>query len=85
MNCRLVGGPGRGPRFELIIARLRAKYPNIFFLGLAAAVQGANQLAQWLTDTDAIAGASRPREPWKLFGRQGEAYTTCGTAAFNCS
>ena len=51
-ELQLVGRPGRGPRFELIIARLRAKYPNMLFLGLAAASQGADELAQWLTNAD---------------------------------
>ena len=59
-ELQLVGRPGRGPRFELIIARLRAKYPNMLFLGLSAMSQGADELAQWLTDANAIAGASRP-------------------------
>jgi superfamily II DNA/RNA helicase len=59
-ELQLVGRPGRGPRFELILTRLRAKYPNILFLGLSAASQGADDVAQWLTQTNAIAGASRP-------------------------
>ena len=59
-ELQLVGRPGRGPRFEMILTRLRAKYPEMLFLGLSAASQGANDVAQWLTHTNAIAGATRP-------------------------
>lgn len=59
-ELQLIGRPGRGPRFEMILARMRAKYPNMLFLGLCAATQGADALARWLTGNDAITGASRP-------------------------
>jgi hypothetical protein len=59
-ELQLVGRQGRGPRLELVLTRLRVKYPQMLFLGLSAASQGANDLARWLTDTDAISGATRP-------------------------
>lgn len=59
-ELQLVGRPGRGPRFELVLTRLRAKYPGMCFLGLSAAGQGADDVARWLTGEIAIAGASRP-------------------------
>jgi len=59
-ELQLIGRPGRGPRFEMILARLRGKYPNMLFLGLSAASQGADEVARWLTGADAIVGASRP-------------------------
>jgi replicative superfamily II helicase len=59
-ELQLVGRAGRGPRFELILARLRARYPQLQILGLCAASQGADELSEWLTGTDAIAGAKRP-------------------------
>lgn len=55
-----MGREGRGPRFELILARLRARYPAILVLGLCAATHGADEVANWLTGRDAIAGAKRP-------------------------
>jgi hypothetical protein len=59
-ELQLVGRQGRGPRFEMIIARLRSKFPGMFFLGLSAASQGADDIAMWLTGSGAIAGATRP-------------------------
>ncbi len=59
-ELQLLGRPGRGPRFELILTRLRMKYPDLQILGLSAASQGADDVAHWLTDQDAIAGAKRP-------------------------
>jgi superfamily II DNA/RNA helicase len=72
-ELQLVGRQGRGPRFEMIIARLRAKFPSMFFLGLSAASQGADDLAMWLTGSGAIAGATRPTGTleivWETNGR----------------
>lgn len=72
-ELQLVGRPGRGPRFELILARLRSKYPDMLFLGLSAASQGADDLSYWLTETDPIAGATRPTGTleivWETGGR----------------
>jgi hypothetical protein len=59
-ELQLVGRPGRGPRLELVLARLRVKYPQMLFLGLSAASQGADDVSRWLTGDDAIAGATRP-------------------------
>ena len=59
-EVQLVGRPGRGPRFELIIARLRSKYPGIRFLGLSAASAAINNLADWLSGGDAVVGSGRP-------------------------
>ncbi len=59
-ELQLLGRPGRGPRFELILTRLRMKYPNLEILGLSAASQGADDVARWLSGRDAIAGAKRP-------------------------
>lgn len=59
-ELQLIGRPGRGPRFEMILARLRSKYPAASILGLCAASAKADDLAQWLAGSDAIAGASRP-------------------------
>ena len=59
-ELQLVGRAGRGPRFELILTRLRAKYPGLRILGLCAASQGADDLAAWLGADEAIAGATRP-------------------------
>ena len=72
-ELQLIGRPGRGPRFEMVLARLRAKYPGMLFLGLSAASQGANDISQWLTGSGAIAGATRPTGTleiiWETDGR----------------
>ena len=72
-ELQLVGRSGRGPRFELILTRLRSKYPSMLILGLSAASQGADELSHWLTGADAIAGASRPTGTleivWETNGR----------------
>lgn len=59
-ELHLIGRPNRGPRFELVLARVRARYPEMHFLGLSAATQGADDLAEWLTGQEPILGARRP-------------------------
>lgn len=59
-ELQLLGRPGRGPRFELILTRLRAMHPALRILGLCAATQGADDIASWLGANEAIAGARRP-------------------------
>ncbi|MER6654565.1 DEAD/DEAH box helicase [Streptomyces sp. NPDC000971] len=59
-ELQLVGRPGRGPRFELILARIRQRYPNWKMLGLCAASQGTDELSAWLTAQNSISGARRP-------------------------
>jgi hypothetical protein len=59
-ELQLVGRPGRGPRFELILARIRQRYPHWNILGLCAASHGTDELSSWLTAQDSISGARRP-------------------------
>lgn len=59
-ELQLLGRPGRGPRFDLILTRLRAMYPSLKILGLCAASQGADDVASWLGASEAIVGARRP-------------------------
>lgn len=59
-ELQLLGRPGRGPRFDLILTRIRAMYPGLKILGLCAASQGADDVATWLGASEAIAGARRP-------------------------
>ncbi|MFD4992084.1 DEAD/DEAH box helicase [Cellulosimicrobium cellulans] len=59
-ELQLVGRRGRGPRMELLLARLQAAMPDLEFLGLSAASHGADSVARWLTGHDAISGATRP-------------------------
>lgn len=67
-NCRalvfdelqLLGRPGRGPRFELVLTRLRHKYPDMPILGLSAASLGTDEIAEWFGAGAPIAGATRP-------------------------
>ncbi len=72
-ELQLVGRAGRGPRFELILTRLRAKYPSIRLLGLSAAAQGADDVARWLTGQPALAGARRPTGTLEILWETGGA------------
>jgi hypothetical protein len=59
-ELHLVGRSGRGPRFELILARVRQRQPDLKILGLAAAAHGSQELSEWLGDAERIEGARRP-------------------------
>jgi|GEM_PF-6688598 len=59
-ELQLVGRPGRGPRFELVLTRLRAKFPQMKFLGLSAATHGTDDVANWLAGGEKVEGARRP-------------------------
>ena len=59
-ELQLIARAGRGPRFELLLARIRSHFPNWKVLGLTAASHETNDLARWLTDSEPIAGARRP-------------------------
>ncbi|MET8893546.1 DEAD/DEAH box helicase [Streptomyces albogriseolus] len=71
-ELQLVGRAGRGPRFELILARLRQRYPEWNILGLCAASHGTDELSAWLTGQVSISGARRPTGTlevvWKTSG-----------------
>lgn len=75
-EIQLVGRVGRGPRFELLLARARQAYPNWEFLGLAAATSDAGQLSDWLTQSPTITGGRRPTGTleivWRTNGRMGQ-------------
>ena len=59
-EMHLLGRSGRGPRFEMILARMRVKYPDMPLLLLSAASQGVDEIAQWLTDGRVSTGSRRP-------------------------
>jgi len=59
-ELQLVGRPGRGPRLELLLTRLRAQFPSLPLLGLSAASMGAEDLAAWLGDQTPVTGGRRP-------------------------
>jgi len=59
-ELQMVGRPGRGPRFELLITRVRERFPGWEVLGLSAATHGADDLARWLVEGSPITGARRP-------------------------
>lgn len=59
-ELQLVGREGRGPRFELLLTRLRWAYPHLPILGLCAASRGIDDLAGWLTGSAPVTGAKRP-------------------------
>ncbi len=58
-ELHLLGRSGRGIRFELLITRLRSKH-DMPILGLSAAAQQSDRLAEWLGDDERIRGARRP-------------------------
>jgi hypothetical protein len=72
-ELQLIGRAGRGPRFDLLIARFRDLYPSVEFLGLSAAYQGADGLSEWLAGRPAITGGRRPTGTievvWETSGR----------------
>ena len=59
-ELQLIGRPGRGPRLELLLTRLRAQCPTLPLLGLSAASMGAEDLAAWLGDSEPVTGGRRP-------------------------
>jgi hypothetical protein len=59
-ELQLIGRPGRGPRFELLLTRLRSQLPGVATLGLSAASAGAEELARWLGDQAPVTGGRRP-------------------------
>lgn len=59
-ELQLIGRPGRGPRLELLLTRLRAQFPGLPVLGLSAASMGADDLAAWLGDPAPVTGGRRP-------------------------
>ncbi|MEO6533923.1 MAG: DEAD/DEAH box helicase [Pseudolysinimonas sp.] len=59
-EVQLLGRAGRGPMFELILARLLQSYPDWEILALAAATSDVEALADWLTGRPTITGGRRP-------------------------
>ncbi|MFB1298614.1 DEAD/DEAH box helicase [Mycobacterium sp. pW049] len=59
-ELQLVGRPGRGHRFELVLTRLRSMFPELPILGLSAASLGTDELADWFGAGAPISGATRP-------------------------
>ncbi|QJS11903.1 DEAD/DEAH box helicase [Streptomyces argyrophyllae] len=72
-ELQLVGRMGRGSRFELLLTRIRSRYPSWHMLGLCAASSDTERLSQWLTSSPPISGARRPTGTleivWKTDGR----------------
>ncbi len=79
-EVQMIGRSGRGPRFDVLIARIRALYPSMNFLGLSAAYQGADRLSEWLTGVPSITGGRRPTGTievlWETGGRLVQRYST---------
>lgn len=59
-ELHLIGRSGRGPRFELILARLRMRNPELRVFGLAAAAHGSRELSEWLGDDVRLPASGRP-------------------------
>jgi len=59
-EMHLIGRAGRGPRFEMLLTRLKLRYAGVRFLALSAASQGVDEVAEWLTDGRLTRGARRP-------------------------
>ncbi len=59
-EIQLVGRPGRGPRFELLLSRLRRRLPHVSLLGLSAASRGVDTLAEWLDAKPSVMTRGRP-------------------------
>lgn len=71
-EAHLVGRPGRGPRLELLIARLKERLPNADLFALSAAAEGAQEFSSWLGDPEPISGGRSPTSQiemlWKTDG-----------------
>ena len=59
-EMHLIGRAGRGPRFEMLLTRLKLRYADSRFLALSAASQGVDGVAAWLTEGRLTRGARRP-------------------------
>lgn len=59
-ELHLIGRHGRGSRFELILARIKTRFPSWSILGLCAATHGVDELSGWLTGRKPIERGSRP-------------------------
>jgi DEAD/DEAH box helicase len=59
-EMHLIGRSGRGPRFELLLTRLKMRFPTVGFLALSAASQGVDEVAEWLTEGRLARGGRRP-------------------------
>jgi replicative superfamily II helicase len=59
-EMQLIGRSGRGPRFEVLLARIRTRYPDVALFGLSAAAYGVEDLARWVESPSPITGARRP-------------------------
>lgn len=70
-ELHLIGRDGRGPRFELILARLRMRNPNLRVLGLAAATHGSQELSEWLGDEVRLPKSRRPTGTLELLWETG--------------
>ena len=72
-EMHLIGRSGRGPRFEMLLTRLKLRYPDLHFLALSAASQGVDGVADWLTEGRLTRGARRPtgtiEVAWRTDGR----------------
>jgi replicative superfamily II helicase len=72
-ELQLVGRQGRGPRFELLLTRIRWRYPDVQFLGLSAASYGTGDVAAWITGNAPVTGGRRPTGTlellWEADGR----------------
>ncbi|MFJ2757371.1 DEAD/DEAH box helicase [Nocardioides sp. NPDC087217] len=59
-EMHLIGRTGRGPRFELLLTRLRLRFPSMQILALSAASQGVDDVADWLTRGHVVRSGRRP-------------------------
>ena len=50
-ELQVVGRSGRGPRLELLVTRIRQRFPQVPFLGLSGVIAGEEKIAQWLNAT----------------------------------
>jgi replicative superfamily II helicase len=68
-EAHLIGRPGRGPRLELLLARLRRQLPDSDLVALSAAAEGATEFAAWLGDPEAVFGGKSPTGTIELLWR----------------
>ncbi|MBT9273559.1 DEAD/DEAH box helicase [Phycicoccus sp. MAQZ13P-2] len=72
-EMHLIGRAGRGPRFEMLLTRLKMRFPDVRFLALSAASQGVDEVADWLTSGRLVRGGRRPtgtiEVAWRTSGK----------------
>jgi len=59
-EAQLLGRFDRGPRLDLLLSRVRRRFPEARHLALSGVIAGADDFARWLSDRGAVTSSRRP-------------------------